>query len=197
MRCGLLGELLLDLVVGARRVGDVEPALLVEVGGDRPIDQRRAGDQLDGEPVRHAQGRSLNLNSPAPTDQKSPTRANVNARDPSDHDCVSSSERSFHVIPLKSRRLQSTPDNRETRLVPEGRASAKLFYSTCGRLSQLLRKSDSSILRAGPALSSPGPARWARAWEAGMCSEVPFSCEGPDNLRWRFPESEYGRTTTA
>ena len=52
MRCGLLGELLLDLVVGAGRIGDVEPALLVEVGDDRPLDQRRAGDELDLEARR-------------------------------------------------------------------------------------------------------------------------------------------------
>jgi hypothetical protein len=40
-----------DLVVRPRRLGDVEPPLLVEVGDDRPVDQRRAGGELDGEAV--------------------------------------------------------------------------------------------------------------------------------------------------
>ena len=39
------------LVVRARRLGDVEPALLVEVGHDRPVDERRPGGELDGEAV--------------------------------------------------------------------------------------------------------------------------------------------------
>ena len=47
-----LGELLLDVVVRARRVGDVEPAVLIERGGDRPIDQRGPGHALDREAAR-------------------------------------------------------------------------------------------------------------------------------------------------
>ena len=47
LRLDLLG----DLLVGPGRVADVEPALLVERGDDRPLDLRRSGDQFDGEPV--------------------------------------------------------------------------------------------------------------------------------------------------
>ena len=46
----LLFELLFDLLVRAGRIGDVEPALVVEVGDDRPVDQRRPGGQFDREP---------------------------------------------------------------------------------------------------------------------------------------------------
>ncbi len=47
----LVGELLLDLVVRARRIGDIEPPLLVEVGDDRAIDERRPGGALDFEAI--------------------------------------------------------------------------------------------------------------------------------------------------
>ena len=50
-------ELLFDRVVRAGRFGDVEPALIVERGDDGPLDQRRAGDELDGEAVRHGRRR--------------------------------------------------------------------------------------------------------------------------------------------
>ncbi|MCE9547884.1 MAG: hypothetical protein K8T25_20630 [Planctomycetia bacterium] len=36
-----------DWLVRAAGVSDVQPALLVKVAGDRPIDQRRAGDEFD------------------------------------------------------------------------------------------------------------------------------------------------------
>ena len=48
-----LFELDLHLRVGSGRVGDVEPALLVEVGDDRAIDEGRPGDQLDLESRGH------------------------------------------------------------------------------------------------------------------------------------------------
>ena len=48
-----LFELDLHLLVGSGGVGDVEPALLVEVGDDRPIDERRPGNQLDLESRGH------------------------------------------------------------------------------------------------------------------------------------------------
>ena len=57
----LLGELLLDRVVGAGRIGDVEPALFVEVGDDGPIDQRRPGDQLDLEADGQREGVAVEL----------------------------------------------------------------------------------------------------------------------------------------
>ena len=44
-------ELFLDIVVGAGGIGDIQPALVVERGGDRPVDQRRTGDPLDREPL--------------------------------------------------------------------------------------------------------------------------------------------------
>ena len=40
-------ELLLYLFIGTGRIAHIQPALLVEIGGDRPIDQRRPGRQLD------------------------------------------------------------------------------------------------------------------------------------------------------
>ena len=52
----LLLDLLGDLLVGAGRVGDVEPALLVEGGDDGPVDERRPGGQLDGEADRQREG---------------------------------------------------------------------------------------------------------------------------------------------
>ena len=61
----LLRELLLDVVVGAGRIGDVEPALVVEGGGDRPVDQRRPGDPLDREPAGSVNVRPSSLTSPA------------------------------------------------------------------------------------------------------------------------------------
>ena len=61
MRCGSSLELLGDRVVGAGRVGDVEPALLVEVGDDGPIDQRRPGGQLDLEAVGQGEGVAVEL----------------------------------------------------------------------------------------------------------------------------------------
>ena len=57
----LLGELLLDLGVRARRLGDVEAALLVEVGDDRPLDERRPGDAHDLEAVGHRERRLSRL----------------------------------------------------------------------------------------------------------------------------------------
>ena len=42
MRCGFFSSCSVDLLVRAGRVGDVEPALLVEVGDDRPIGARSA-----------------------------------------------------------------------------------------------------------------------------------------------------------
>ncbi len=50
---GALFELDLDLRIRAGRVGDVEPAPLVEVGDDRPIDEGRPGHQLDLEARGH------------------------------------------------------------------------------------------------------------------------------------------------
>ena len=52
-----IGELLFDAVVRARRVGDVEPSLVVEVRHDRPIDEGRSGDALDREAGRQAKCR--------------------------------------------------------------------------------------------------------------------------------------------
>ena len=57
----LLLELHGDLLVGAGRIGDVEPALLVEVGDDGPIDQRRPGGQLDVEADRQREGMAVQL----------------------------------------------------------------------------------------------------------------------------------------
>ena len=47
----LLRKLLLDVVVGAGGIGDIEPALVVERGGDRSVDERRPGDPLDRKSV--------------------------------------------------------------------------------------------------------------------------------------------------
>jgi len=59
-----LGKLLLDIVVRARRVGDVESTLLVERGGDRPVNQRRSGHWLDREPRGHLEGAIPQLELP-------------------------------------------------------------------------------------------------------------------------------------
>ena len=48
-----LGKLLLDVIVRARGIADVKPALLVESGGDGPIDQGWASHQLDRETCRY------------------------------------------------------------------------------------------------------------------------------------------------
>ena len=48
-----VGELLFDPVVRARGVGDIQPALVVEVRNDGAIDERRAGDALDREAGGH------------------------------------------------------------------------------------------------------------------------------------------------
>ena len=81
-----LGKLLLDIVVRARRVGDVEPTLLVEGGGDRPVDQRRSGHRLDREPRGHPEGSIAQLElpgaarHPAGTDQREGTYAAIQNR---------------------------------------------------------------------------------------------------------------------
>ena len=47
----LVGELLVGLVVRAAGVGNVEPPLLIEIAGDRAIDEWRAGDEFHDEAV--------------------------------------------------------------------------------------------------------------------------------------------------
>ena len=54
-------ELDLYLLIGARRVGDVEPTLLVEVGRDGAIDQRWPGDALYDEPFGHGEARTVRV----------------------------------------------------------------------------------------------------------------------------------------
>ena len=46
------GELLFDFVVRARRVGDIQPPLLVKIADNRPVDQRRPGDLFNLESLR-------------------------------------------------------------------------------------------------------------------------------------------------
>src|SRR5438552_3369371 len=58
---GLLLELLVGLVIGARRIGDIESALLVEIGDNRPIDQRRPGNEFDLEAGGKREGVAIQL----------------------------------------------------------------------------------------------------------------------------------------
>ena len=58
---GLFRELLLDVVVGAGRVGDIETPLVVERGGDRPVDQRRSRDPLDRESLGNRERPAVEL----------------------------------------------------------------------------------------------------------------------------------------
>ena len=56
----LLGDVgLAEEVAG--RLGDVEAALLVEGGGDGPLDQRRPGDEFDLEARRQREGVAVQL----------------------------------------------------------------------------------------------------------------------------------------
>ncbi len=57
----LLLELLLDIVVRARRVRDVQPPLVVERGRDRPVNERRTGDPVDRESLRHFDRAAVDL----------------------------------------------------------------------------------------------------------------------------------------
>jgi hypothetical protein len=50
-----IGELLFHLVVGTRRIRDVQAPLFVEVRDDGPIDERRPGNALDLEAGRHGE----------------------------------------------------------------------------------------------------------------------------------------------
>ena len=56
MRCGFFLSCSMTFSLEPRRIGDIESALLVEVGGDRPIHQRRPGDQCDFEARRQRKG---------------------------------------------------------------------------------------------------------------------------------------------
>ena len=57
----LLVELLLDIVIGAGGIGDIEASLVVECGRDRPVDQRRTGDPLDREPCGDGERATVEL----------------------------------------------------------------------------------------------------------------------------------------
>ena len=53
----LFRELFLDRIIRAGRVGDVQPPLLIERGRNRTVNQRRPGDSLHREAVRHSEDR--------------------------------------------------------------------------------------------------------------------------------------------
>ena len=52
---GWIEQLFVGLVVRAGRIGDVQPALVIEAGADRPLDQGRTGDEFDFEAVGNGQ----------------------------------------------------------------------------------------------------------------------------------------------
>ena len=52
---GLVFELFLDFLIRARGIRHIQAALLVQIRRNRPVDQRRAGDQLDFKAIRHGQ----------------------------------------------------------------------------------------------------------------------------------------------
>src|SRR5262249_26767732 len=58
---GRVLELVGRLLVRPGRVSDVQPPAIVEAGYDRPIDERRPGDQLDGEALGEGEGVAVEL----------------------------------------------------------------------------------------------------------------------------------------
>ncbi len=66
MRCGFSASCFWTESFDAGRVGDVKPALLVQLGDDRSIDKRRPGDAFDREARRQSKRAPRNRDLDAP-----------------------------------------------------------------------------------------------------------------------------------